>query len=315
MRDTMSPMFAVDCVCGGRARGERQSKRLIVVCSGCGRSLFIYPHSTTPFETAGASAVVGQHRGRWPERLRFWLGPAAAGLVALAVVGAILIGVVREYRPANTSPSFPTPERAERLLAEQIEFIRAALADGSYRTALRELDVAAKLGNQVPVHAQLVGTPRLVRWRQQIALLADLLPETVNEIVRHSVGLPDREWDTLFRERYAGRSLLLDAHVFREATGHYRIDYHLDAAGAHGVWEFDQFRLFERLPLAQPQRLLFGFRLQSVRRTARDRWAVIPEPESGVLLTDPMLLTGLSVPADDALADVLKRQAAWDIND
>jgi hypothetical protein len=315
MRDGSPPMFAVDCVCGVRARGERQLKGQIIVCSGCGRSLFIYPNSTAPFETAGGSSMVGHRRGDWPERLRFWLGPAVAGLVTLAVVGAVLIGIVRAYRPADTSRSFPTPDRAERWFAERFEVIRAALADGSYRTALREIDAVTKLRSQFPLRAELDYSPKLLRWRPQIALLADLLPETVNEIVRHSVGLADREWDTIFRERYAGRSLLLDAHVFRDATGHFRIDYELEAAGAHGVWEFDQFRLFERLPLAQPQRLLFGFRLQSVRRTARDRWMVTPEPDSGVLLTDPLLLAGLSLPTDDDLADVLKRQAGWDIDD
>ena len=45
---------------------------------------------------------------------------------------------------------------------------------------------------------------------------------------------------------------------------------------------------------------------------ARDRWTVIPEPDSGVLVTDPLVLTGLSVPVDDDLTELMRRQAKWD---
>ena len=65
------------------------------------------------------------------------------------------------------------------------------------------------------------------------------------------------------------------------------------------------------MPLRQPQRLLFGFRIRGVRRLARDHWTVVPEPDSGVLLTDPEVLTGLSVAPDDELIEVLRRQARW----
>jgi hypothetical protein len=203
-------------------------------------------------------------------------------------------------------------DRAAQLIADHLDAARAAVADGSYRTAHRELDAASDLHARFPRQLEPGKARELLSWRPQVALLADLLSESVSEIVRHSIGLADREWDAVFRERYAGRSLLLDARVFRDAAGRYRVDYHLEAAGAVGVWEFERFRLFERLPLAQPQRLLFGFRLQSVRRTARDRWVVVPEPDSGVLLTEPLMLAGLSVPTDAELLDVLKRQAEWD---
>ena len=95
------------------------------------------------------------------------------------------------------------------------------------------------------------------------------------------------------------KSLVLDARVYRDVAGRYHVDYHLEAAGAIGAWDFDKLRLFENLPLQQPQRLFFGFRLRAIRRLARDRWTVIPEPDSGVLLTDPLVLTGLSIPVDD----------------
>src|SRR5207302_539254 len=82
---------------------------------------------------------------------------------------------------------------------------------GSYRTALRELDAAGELHVRFPRQLEPDKARELTRWRPQVALLADLLAESVNEIVRHSIGLADREWDAVFRERYAGRSLLLDA--------------------------------------------------------------------------------------------------------
>ncbi len=99
--------------------------------------------------------------------------------------------------------------------------------------------------------------------------------------------------------------------MFRDAAGHAHVDYRLEAAGGVGEWDLDGLRLLDGLPLQQPQRLVFGFRLRAVRRLARDRWTVVPDSDSGVLLTDPVVLTGLSVPADEELTEVLRRQAAW----
>src|SRR5207237_421122 len=78
---------------------------------------------------------------------------------------------------------------------------RTALLEGSYRVARQELDAAHALHLRFP-HLLLPADRyrQLRQWRPQAGLLADLLSESVGEIFRHSVGLADREWDSLFRE-------------------------------------------------------------------------------------------------------------------
>jgi hypothetical protein len=306
------PTFAIECACGTVARGERLPKPQTVPCQHCGRPLFVFPWTPPPFDLAGTAPAPGTSPPAWRQRLRFWLAPAAAALVALAVVGAVIAAIVHGYRQTASVDQPQTEASATQTLGERLEAARAALADGSYRLACRELEAAAALSARFPRALEHAQARDLARWRRQATLLADLLPESVQEVVRHSVGLADGEWEAVFRERYAGRAVVLDAPVLRDAAGHVHIDYHLEAAGAVGVWEFDRLQLFERLPLQRPQRLVFGFRLQSVRRAARDRWVVVPEPDSGVLLTDPLVLAGLSAAADAELLEVLKRQAEWD---
>jgi hypothetical protein len=249
----------------------------------------------------------------WPARLRYWLPPAAAAALALAFVGVVIAAIVRGHRPTADSVVAPklSDARARVLLGERLAAVRTALDEGSYRLARAELAGAHHLALRYPPLLEPEQAARLARWRRQADLLADLLPESVGEIVRHSAGRADKEWEAIFRERYAGRSIVLDARVFRDAAGHVHVDYHLEAAGGVGDWDLDALRVLEGLPLRQPQRLFFGFRVHGVRRLARDHWTVVPEPDSGVLLTDPEMLIGLSVAADEELVEVLRRQARW----
>jgi hypothetical protein len=303
------PPFAVECACGTVVRGARSPKPQVLTCAGCGKPVFVFPAAASVFGPAAAAAPMPA----WAGRLRFWLPPAAAAVLALAVVGMVIAAIVRGHRPAPgvATGAEVSEARAAILLTDRHNAAHAALEEGSYRLALRELDAARDLLARHPRAVDPERANQLRRWRRQADLLADLLPESVSDIVRHSVGRADREWDAVFRERYAGKSLVLDARVFRDAAGHVHVDYQLEAAGGVGEWDFDQLKLLDGLPLQQPQRLMFGFRLRAVRRLARDRWTVVPEPDSGVLLTDPVVLTGLSVPADDELSEVLRRQAAW----
>ncbi len=304
------PPFAVECACGTWARGPRRPQSQILTCTNCGRPVFVFPASPPPFVAAGASG-----RGALGPWLRFWLPPAAAALLAVALVGAVIAALVRGYRPPDAAEPPLTELRAGPLIGDRLDAARTALLEGSYRVARQELDAAHALHLRFPQLLLPADRYRQLRqWRPQSGLLADLLSESVGEIFRHSIGLADREWDSLFRERYQGRSVLLDARVFRDAGGHYRIDYQLEAAGVAGVWDCDHLRLFERLPLQAPQRLLFGFRLDAIRRPAKDRWVVTPQPDSGVLITDPLLLGGLSIPVDADILEVLRRQATWDVD-
>jgi hypothetical protein len=301
--------FAIECACGAWARGVRQPKPQVLTCAGCGKPVFVFPAAASMFGQAIPAATA-----EWPARLRFWLPPAAAAVLALAVVGVVIAAIVRSHRPAaDPSPEPDVSEaRAGTLLNERFAAARSALEEGSYHLARDHLDAARDVAARYPRALDADRARELFRWRRQADLLADLLSESVTEVIRQSVGRADKEWEAVFHERYAGKAVVLDTRVFRDAAGHVHVDYRLEAAGGVGDWDLDKLRLLEALPLQQPQRLFFGFRLRTVRRLTRDHWTVVPDPSSGVLLTDPIVLTGLSIPADDSLGEVLRRQAQWD---
>jgi hypothetical protein len=305
MPSAARPTFAVECTCGVWARGERQAVPQVLTCTGCGRSLFIYPAAASVFGSAAAPMPAAP----WRSRLRFWFIPAAAAALALTVVAIAIFVVVRGRRLADVDTS---EAKATNILTDRLSSARLALDEGSYRLARDDLGAARKLLDRYPRAIATDQARQLVRWQRQADLLADLVPESATEILNHSVGRADKEWDAIFREHYAGKSLVVDTRVYRNASGHYQLDYHLEAAGAIGEWDFDQLRLFETIPLQQPQRLFFGFRLRALRRLARDKWSVIPEPDSGVLLTDPIILTGLPIPQDEELIDLMRRQMKWE---
>jgi hypothetical protein len=74
------------------------------------------------------------------------------------------------------------------------------------------------------------------------------------------------------------------------------------------------FKLFQRLPLQESQRLIFAARLTDIHQ-AGGVWMVRLEPDSGVLLTDTEATSiSTGVPVDAALQDVIQRQTAWVAN-
>jgi hypothetical protein len=105
--------------------------------------------------------------------------------------------------------------------------------------------------------------------------------------------------------------MVFDAEVRREAAGGFRLDYPLRAGDKEVHLQLEFLRLLQRLPLKEPERMVFGFRVADARPDVRGRWLIAPEPDSGVLLTEPDVFTGTSVPADEALKAVLRKQAEW----
>jgi hypothetical protein len=308
MPPAVSTSFVIECACGTKTRGDRQPKAQVLTCARCGKPVFVFPAAASMFGPGVPVSIVN-----WSVRLRYWLPTAAAAVLALAVVGMVIAAIVRGHRSVAVAPAGPdvSAARAPGLLNERLSAARVALEEGSYRLARTELNAARALSARYPGLLEADRADQLVRWQRQADLLAELLAESVGEIVRQAVGRADKEWDAIFQERYAGKAVVVDARVFRDAAGHFQVDYRLESAGGVGEWDMQTLRLLQSLPLQQPQRLVFGFRLQSVRRLARDRWAVVPEPASGVLLTDPEVLPGLSITPDEELMEVLRRQLRW----
>jgi hypothetical protein len=310
-----SVAYAIECSCGAVARGDRSAVQQVVRCGRCGQELFVFPVPPLPAELAGGVATGGgpSRLPTIPPQVRFWFSPVLAGVVALIVVAAVVGAILRSHRtPGTREANEPlTAARAALRFDTHEQIIRSALTEGSFRLALRELDTARGLHVQFPGVLSADRREQFRQWQSQATLLTDLLGESLGEIFGHSLGLDEREWQAAFRERYAGKAFVLDTRIWRDAGGHLRIDYQLNGGGLPGDWDVEAFALFRQLPLAYPQRLVFGARLAEIVRTGRDRWRARPDPDSGVLITDPAVAAGLSLPLDEEVRAVLRRQAGW----
>src|SRR3954447_6344434 len=119
MHPASPPSFAIECACGTRARGERLPKHQIITCTHCGRSLFVFPNTPSPF--AGGSSVLSGDRAAWRERAHLWLPPAVAGLAGLALGGVIVFATLQPHRPAVTAWPPLSEDRAARVIADRLE--------------------------------------------------------------------------------------------------------------------------------------------------------------------------------------------------
>jgi hypothetical protein len=310
----VEPTYEIECRCGTMLRGRRMAQSQTVPCPSCGKPVFVFPTSPLPQEMLGslASGTAPDHPAlRLTGAVKFWLGPAIAGGLALIVVGIVITTIVQRHR-ANASGGLVTSGTPTQQWDARLEAAKAAIADGAYRTAATELDAAAIVRDRFPSVANDSDYRSFRRMHRQVAVLADLSPESVEEIMRHALGQSDKEWQAVFRERYAGKAIILDAPFFFNASGRLVIDYQLEAGGLHGEWDLQSLALLSRLPLKTPQRLFIGFRLSDISRTGRDTWSVRPQADSGVLFSDESVLGGLSITIDGELRGVLRRQAGWE---
>jgi hypothetical protein len=297
-------VYEVACACGAVLRGPREAHAQTVRCLACQSERFILPRSPLPYVHDGElpAAAGAARRLRWPLF-------AAAAVVPVAVVGltVLIYSLVRSPGRDKTPP----PPSAEERLAAHREAGRAAFADGSFQRAATELKEALDAADQAP--GKIAGAERreLAAQQRQAAILADLLSESLAEIVRNSLGTPEAEWQAVFARRYAGRSVILDETIHRDAAGQYHGDYSVQVTGAECRIDRKALRILKDVDLSVPQRVLLGFRLAGLRRDPQGGWTILPDPDSGVFLTDPRVFKGLSVPADAELHEVLKRQKYW----
>ncbi|MFO0811164.1 MAG: hypothetical protein U0746_21245 [Gemmataceae bacterium] len=305
--------FAVECSCGGIARGARRARHQLVPCPACGTSLFVFPLSPALpalLDRLAPSALPRIWLPHLPPRVAFWFAPVTAAALALCVVGIVIAAVLRQQKPSDGKPT--TEARAGGELAATMARFPDHCDTGSYHLAVRELDAACELLDRFPRALPADKALQLRRWRKQAALVADLVPESLSEIVRHAAGLDGREWKAVFAERYRGKAVTLDTKVTRTPGRGYAIDYWLDDAGRTGEWDFQDLALLHALNLQKTERLIFGVRLAEVERVGRDRWVVKPTPDGGVLFTEPAVFAQLSIPVDDDLRAQLRKQAEWE---
>jgi hypothetical protein len=106
--------------------------------------------------------------------------------------------------------------------------------------------------------------------------------------------------------------VVLDLVVQRTAEGGYRHNYSLVLPHDDSRLELGDLTLLRRLPLDEPQRLVFGARLAGVGREAPGGWVVRLEADSGVLLTDPGAAAACCAAfADPVTRALLEQQTGW----
>jgi hypothetical protein len=233
----------------------------------------------------------------------------AAAAVTLSLVALALVIGLRHF-VGPTATLRPGPEAVR----QRLEAGREALVQGKYRLALRELEAARALREQHPDALPAADRRRLTQLHRQAALLADLLTEPLEDILRQAADLTDldeREWQDLFADRYRGRSVIFDARVRAEASGDFQLDYAVFCRDRRVRLELANVQLLHRLPLQQPQRLLLGLRLASVRREAGGGWAIGFEADGAVLLTDPDVAAACCGQPAEEVREVVQRQAEW----
>ena len=299
--------FEIICSCGQAVRGQRSGQAQMVRCSACGAERFVLPFSPlSPVLSATAGPTSPTARGRW----RFWLGPLlAAGVALLLAVGGIML-LIRHGTPKRTQQNETSELSAAERLQHHIAVGRAALAEGSFHRASAELAAALDLGDRLPGQGKTAERRQLVQQQREAALLADLLSDSLADIVQHSLGMPEAEWQEEFQRRYAHRAFLLDAVVHRDVSGQYAQNHRHRVGKDEIKIDLKQLKGLELIPFSGPQRLLLGMRLAGVRRDGA-AWLIVPEADSGVLITDRAVITALSLPDAAEYEEVLQRQQEW----
>jgi DNA-directed RNA polymerase subunit RPC12/RpoP len=297
--------FELTCVCGTSIRGQRQSQAQVAACPSCSAKRFVLPRSPLPEVVAALDVSPG------PANRRIAVLLVLAAAAVIVVVAAAGIGAW--YLSTSPEPSSQDrPLSDEEQYGQHLAAGRAALAEGSWHKAARELDAAIQIDKRAQGRFSKGEQEQLERLQRQAAIVADLLTESLAEIGRNSIGMPDDEWQQIFRERYAGRSFIIDDVLYRDSAGKYHYQFKLMLQNAEMRLDLGQVKLLleTRSLLNPPQRVLIGLRLAGIRKDAKG-WVIELDPDGGVWLTDEDMLAGLSIPVDAELREVLKRQKSW----
>ena len=291
--------FAVKCSSGHVVRGSRQRRHQVVRCPECGDEVFVLPRSPFPEKTPRISPT--------GKRASTWRGPVvAAALTLLVVAGGLAYLLVSLTRKGEDSPD----------IQSHLESADAALAEGRLRRAVEEFSKARELALQRPDVLSAAQHRALLQRHREASLVADLLSESLDEILLRAARSPEEEWKAQFEKRYRGpgqaNAVIFDAEVRRDAAGSYHVDWDLKPGDEPARLDINDLAVLHDLPLNEPRRLLFGARLGSIAREQNGVWVVRFDPSSGVLLTDPHVVAACyPAPVDDTLRPLLEQQKKW----
>jgi hypothetical protein len=295
--------YDISCSCGQHARGLRRARHQVVRCLACGGPVFVLGRS--PLAEAGAESRAAGSPSR-----RYWLGPAVAAGLTLAVVVLVFILVI---------PALAPPAPAETARDDVRQLIRAgreALGREDFRIAVARFEEARRRREARPDALDLTEARQLGRLERQTKLVADLLSESLDEILQRTAGTREEERQLQFKLRYHDKAVIFDDVVARDAAGRVALAvFEVRAPGEPARVELNDLKVMAKLPLAEPRRMLFGARLAGLEREERGghgSWVIRLDPDSGVLLTDEEVAGACCPrPLDAELQSVLARQAEW----
>jgi hypothetical protein len=229
---------------------------------------------------------------------------AATGALCVVLIAFWLI-LPRPGQPVREL--VPDPPRD---LGRAADEGRRALAEGNFYRAVRELSSPELLAaaDLTPAKAR-----NLEQLRRQAELLSHLHGRSLQEVLHEAMPLHNAdEWKARFQAQHQGKAVVFDDVVGRDSSGRPALAvYRIRSGDERARLALEDLRLFWRLPLEPPQRMLFGGRLANLVREDGGGWAFRFEPDSMVLLTDPGAVAACVGPPDADLLAVLRRQNQW----
>jgi len=193
---------------------------------------------------------------------------------------------------------------SQQALLERMGTAEKLIIEGNFRQAMLELEVAGKEPDLGTLSAD-----KRQQWRQisrQAALLAELSPEPIEEILRHAASVREAEWLEDFKHRYRGKSLIFQAELRRSAQGRWELRYPFGSIKARLAVE--DLQILQRVPGPGPEPVILGARLESVRlEPPGPTWVVRFQQDSGVFVTTPFW----PVAGDADAEKTQKRMLEW----
>jgi len=230
-----------------------------------------------------------------------------AGAGAFAVV-IIAFAIVFQLSKTNNSNS----SRDSRTAAQHFTDGAKLLSQGRFHEAITELDEALALREKQPDALSAADRKSLTQAHREAHLYADLLNESVEDILFQAAAEPDdQEWQAAFADRYKGKGVIFFAGIRRDVSDRWVLDYDVFVRNKPARIDWENLQLLRDLHLNQPHRLLLGVRLANIEPEIGGTWVVRLEPGSGVLITNAEAIGKVSSRPPEGLEEVLKRQAGW----
>jgi len=237
--------------------------------------------------------------------------PVVAGAATLLILLLVILALLPYLSRRDASLTDQS-----RKIETRVEAGRTALAEGGFHQAAMDLGLVCKQLRQQPGLLSQARQREVDQWYRQADLLDRLLSQSPQELLdqAQAAGRED-EWRVRFLNDYQGKTVVFDDLLRLDAEGRPVLSFTSVRSGEVGArLALEELRLLARLPLVQPQRVIFGAQLASFAREPGGHWVIRFEPDSGVLLTDldafracaPVLLD-----RDPGIARVLDRQKDW----